>query len=163
MIIGLPLQIDSKGPHTRLWGCYAHVLAAMAQDQCKQVLTPDKLLKCIKAAIKKGAILDNNKPSDGSRGVWYRCFVAIPQEFLRFVALDLGGVLTAHREIDRNPSFVSCPTQANYLVLEHQTDSGSHFTLAQIDDTEKGYLEVYDPWPKLARKGIKSFRRWLVR
>jgi len=159
MIDGLPLQTNSPGKHTRGFGCYAHVLAAMAQDQCGEVLLPWELRRLIVAAIGTGVILDNEIPV-GSDG-WYRCFILYPESFIKLIAYDLGhGLLSCIRG---NPLeiYEAEPTTANYLVIEHATRSGSHFTLGVIN-ADYTYTDMYDPWPALPRGEIKTYRKWTV-
>jgi len=159
MIQGLPLQTQSPGPHTRDYGCYAHVLAAMAQDQCEEVLLPWELRRLVIAAIGTGAILDN-EITVGSEG-WYRCFVVYPEAFIKLIAYDLGHSLLTCTRHNPESEYDNSPTTSNYLVLEHETKMGSHFTLAGIN-ADFTYTEVYDPWPTLARGKIKTFRKWQV-
>lgn len=172
MIKGLPLQTASPGKHTRGYGCYAHVLAAMAQDQCGEALGAADLLKIILEAIRYSEIRDNDIPT--TIPGWARCFVLRPQAFMRRVSAFLGHGLIECHEVSRKPEWDSEPTVANYAVIEHETKgkdskgndyTGSHFTLGEIDAGNWGYQEVYNPWPELSTLTGKiiSVRKWEVR
>jgi hypothetical protein len=172
MIFGLPLQLDSPGKHTRGYGCYAHALAAMAQDQCGEVLTPLQLRDIILAAILEGEILDND--IETTEKGWRRCFVLDPAAFIRRIALYLGRSLMDCKLAGKFSDWPSEPTLANYAIIEHETHgkdskgndyTGSHFTLGEIDVTTWEFIDAYNSWPGLSTLTgrIISYRKWEVR
>ena len=162
MIEGLPLQTQSPGPHLRGWGCYAHCLAAMAMDQCGEIISPDDLRDLVVAAIGAGIILDNNLPTDGSEGKWYRVFVSRPVDWVNLVGYHLGHTFMDCAELSRDSIYTVCPTNANYLMIENADEFGSHFTLGVIN-LDWSYTETYNPWPGLPLNGIRTVRRWEVK
>jgi hypothetical protein len=151
MIQGLSGQRKSPGPHLRDWGCKVYCLLAMVQDKLGTLWTPEQIRQATIKGIKAGHILDNNLPVDGSKGEWWRVFVKAPAAFV-----DMASGLQ-WTELARSTSQRNWPHPYDYLEIEWATRQGSHFGLGQFDNQGR-VVTVFDPWPEVARHGIRSIR-----
>lgn len=170
MIKGIPLQTDSKGPHTRLWGCFVSTIYAAIMDYDKQLMTADQVLTCIRmsANSRPPSILDNDIPV-GQDG-WYRVYGKNPPGIVR----DATGGRLVWKEVLRTvPGALPPTTPYNYIQVEYATEShdpngelkfdkdgkpifGSHFVLA--DYAQGTFKTSYNPWPGLKLLHIKTVR-----
>ena len=133
-----------------------HCLAAMVADKCGHDFTGRDMVEIFKSGVMRGFILDNDLPTDGSHGNWYRCYVRDPWRFVVMVGEYIGRKIEA-MEVYREKNIVEHPG-AGYIITEWQTPNGSHFTV------KAGRMDIdsYDPGPHFARTGIKSVRGWSV-
>ena len=153
-MIQLPKQTDSKVKSLRGWGCYFHCIVAMVADKYKRVFSASEIASIFELAIMNGYVIDNDLPTDGSKGNWYRSFVRDPRRLVNLIG-DVIGHSIIGNEVYRDN--VIRTTDVDYIVVEYQTPSGSHFVVRKPHDAAS-----YDPGPNFARLGIKSYRGWKI-
>jgi hypothetical protein len=125
----------------------------MGMDRFGQVMIPEQIRGWTLAGIKAGIILDNNLPTDGSNGNWWRVFVKDSPGLIKLV-------YGYHaKEVARTMPGQKMPPAWDYIEIEWETDTGSHFGIGTMESGQ--LVTVYDPWPTLKRQGIKTLRFWL--
>jgi hypothetical protein len=117
-------------------------------------LSMDEIETSFYIAVKNGIILDNNLPTDGSKGNWYRCFMHQPIAWMELVAGSIGKHITS-REISRG---AVKKLGAEYYVIENRSwvkKPGLHFT-GETNDAG------YNPDPRIEIVGTKTIRGWEI-
>jgi hypothetical protein len=155
--MNFPNQTDSQYPSIRAWGCLMMVYAWFVSVLFKVSITIQEIEGLWKGAIEDGIILNNDLPTDGSQGKWYRCFMHKPEEWIEFVAAylekkveaDLVYIAPRHFEttdfyVVESSAFLSKPIKA-------------HFTGEML----KG--ESYNPDPRIKLLRTLSVRGWNIK
>ena len=150
-----PLQTDSAIPSVRGWGCLMYTYAWFIALKFDKDFDTQMLDILHDKAVASGIILENDRPTDGSQGLWYRCFMTRPREWLRFVAQSVGHSVFPN-ELYRAPRIQD---PAEYYVWENR----AWFKKPCIHFTGTSGEFEYNPDPRIEITGTKTVRAWEIK
>lgn len=147
-------QTGSTLASIRGYGCYYLSLIALWEMWRHARVTISHAESIFRECVRDGSILDNDIPV-GSEG-WYRCYVLSPLGVFAAVDRLFGGRTVAH-ETSRARTVTDTP-EGQVTIVEYRTKSGSHFTVARIEDGEP--FTLYNPDPRVPIHEIRTVRHW---
>lgn len=133
--------------HFPRWGCYAASLLTFVERHLRRELGQVEVEMIWQKALTAGFVWDNDLPTDGSKGDWYRCFVAEPVGFVN-LALEHVGLSIRIKSVRKAGS-----PGPDFCLVCWKTAVGVHFGLAQSD----GYC-IENPDPSVVCLGVDSYR-----
>jgi hypothetical protein len=147
-----PLQTDSRYASIHGWGCLMMSYAWFIALEYDHDFSISEIEGLYLKAVENGIILDNSLSTDGRQGMWYRCFMHRPSEWIELVAESIGHKLVAD-ETFRGPRILET---AKYLIYENRAwykKPCIHFT-GTCGETD------YNPDTRIEITGIKTVRGW---
>lgn len=153
-----PKQTESKFATIRGWGCLLMVYAWIVSKVFKHSFTMQEIEAVFVKARQRAIILDNELPTDGSQGDWYRCWIRDPIMWMKMLAASIGEVADPVMIYkDFAPNFKNSPFYVlennSKIITDHGAIKGIHFTGKDKD-------ELYNPDPSFELTSIKSVRGW---
>lgn len=149
-----PKQTDSDYRNIRNYGCLLMCYAWITYKRTGYNFTMREIEYAFSESVKKGFILDNDKPTDGRAGLWYRCWINNPEAWMRWLAASV--------KLDVDPKMLWKSNKqgenvAPYYIVENDHRSGlvkdSHFTA-------RNGVEEYNPGVTTGLVGVKNYRGW---
>lgn len=150
----VPLQTTSRIASIRAYGCYMSSLIAMLANKNNYQFTQGDIERIFKDAVRLGAIKDNDLPTDGSKGDWFRCFVSDPAKLLKIAAEYINAKVNPIEVYRKSAKNDKDKPEAEFYIYEYKTRYGSHF----LATDKEGNL--YNPDPNIGLISLKSIRGW---
>lgn len=149
-------QIESKYPAIRGWGCLMMVYFWGVAKKFGIDYDMIDVEQCYNEARLKNIILTNDKPTDGSQGEWYRCWVRDPIAWMKLVANHFGKEsfpILLYKTTKNNATEAPLKVIENASVMK--SGFGVHFT-GEFANQE------YNPDVRINLASMISIRGWSI-
>ena len=152
----VPLQTSISIQSIRAFGCYLSSLVSIVANHFQYKYTPGDIERIYRDGIKRGAIKENDAPTDGSRGEWYRCFIVNPALLMKISAEYIGKEVNPVETFRKTLTNAKEKPSAPFYIYEYKTRYGSHFLATDKDEN------LYNPDPNIGLISLKSIRGWNI-
>ena len=129
------------------YGCYVASLASLAEKHLERPLERKEFEPAYREAVRKGYVWHNARPTDGSQGDWYRCYVAHPVNLGNLI-LERVGLPLKLESVQRR-----LMPGRDFTLICYKTQWGFHFALGDSNGHE-----VVNPDPRLPLLDVDSYR-----